>query len=80
MPPYPDPKPPFERTGAGDAFASTFTVALALGKTLEEALMWGPVNSASVVQDIGAQRGLLSRAQIEEWLAKAPTDYKPRKL
>ncbi len=27
MPPYPDPKPPYERTGAGDAFASTFTAA-----------------------------------------------------
>src|SRR3989344_7938940 len=30
--PYPDPKPPFERTGAGDAFASTTVAALALGK------------------------------------------------
>lgn len=80
MPPYPDPKPPFERTGAGDAFASTFTVALALGKTLEEALLWAPINSASVVQDIGAQRGLLSQKQIAEWLSKAPADYKPRKI
>ncbi len=80
MPTYPDPKPPFERTGAGDAFASTLTVALAKGKTLEEALMWAPANSASVVQDIGAQRGLLTEAGIKEWLAKAPTDYKPRKI
>ena len=80
MPIYPDPKPPYERTGAGDAFASTLTVALALGKSLEEALTWGPVNSASVVQDVGAQRGLLTQAQIREWLAKAPADYKPRKI
>ncbi len=80
MPPYPDPKPPLERTGAGDAFASTITGALALGKTLEEALRWALVNSASVVQDIGAQRGLLTQSQIQEWLSKAPPDYKPRKI
>ncbi len=80
MPPYPDPKPPFERTGAGDAFASTFTVALALGKSLEEALMWAPINAMAVVQDVGAQRGLLTRAELEAWLAKAPADYKPKKI
>lgn len=80
MPPYPDPKPPYERTGAGDAFASTLVVALAKGKTLEEALLWAPINSASVVQDVGAQRGLLSEAQLNEWLAKAPVDYKPLKI
>lgn len=80
MPTYPDPKPPFERTGAGDAFASTFTAALAMGKTLEEALMWAPINSASVVQDIGAQRGLLTQEKLAEWLAKAPADYRPRKI
>jgi ribokinase len=80
MPTYPDPKPAFERTGAGDAYASTLTAALAMGKSLEEALMWAPVNSASVVQDIGAQRGLLTQKQILEWLAKAPADYKPKKI
>lgn len=80
MPLYPDPKPPFERTGAGDAFASTFTVAIALGKSVEEALMWGPVNSASVVQDIGAQRGLLTQDKLNEWISKAPPNYKPRIL
>ncbi|HVU06783.1 MAG TPA: carbohydrate kinase family protein [Candidatus Paceibacterota bacterium] len=80
MPPYPDPKPPFERTGAGDAFASTLTVALVLGKSLEEALLWAPINSAACVQEIGAQKGLLNRAQLEEWLSKAPADYKPKKI
>ncbi len=80
MPLFPDPKPPFERTGAGDAFASTFTVAIALGKSIEEALMWAPINSASVVQDIGAQRGLLTEKQLKEWLSKAPANYKPRVL
>jgi ribokinase len=80
MPTYPDKKPPYERTGAGDAFASTLTVALALGKTLEEALMWAPINSASVVQEIGAQRGLLARTGLEKALTEAPIDYRPRKI
>lgn len=68
--PYPDPKPPFERTGAGDAFSSTTVAALALGKDLQTALSWGAVNSMSVVQEVGAQKGLLSRAQIEGYLKK----------
>ncbi len=76
IPPYPDPKPPYERTGAGDAFSSTITGALALGKTLEEALLWGPINSMSVVQKIGAQEGLLNREQLEKLLQEAPEDYK----
>jgi sugar/nucleoside kinase (ribokinase family) len=66
--PYPDPKPPFERTGAGDAFASTTIAALALGKDLQTALSWGAINSMSVVQQVGAQKGLLARADIENHL------------
>jgi len=80
MPMYPDPKPPHERTGAGDAFSSTFTVALALGKSIAEALTWGPINSMSVVQYVGAQEGLLNREKLEEYLAKAPADYKPKNI
>lgn len=78
MPPYPDPKPPLQRTGAGDAFSSTVTVALAVGKDLKEALRWGPINSMSVVQGIGARAGLLTRERLEEYLLKAPADYYPR--
>lgn len=73
---YPDPKPPYERTGAGDAFASTVVSALLLGKSLPEALAWGPVNSMSVVQEIGAQKGLLSRSRLEQLLAEAPAGYR----
>ena len=80
MQPYPDPAPPLERTGAGDAFSSTFTVALALGKSVREAMMWAPVNPMSVVQQIGARAGLLTREQVEEYLKKAPADYEPKVL
>lgn len=78
--PYPDPKPPYERTGAGDAFSSTTVAALALGNDLPTALSWGAVNSMSVVQEVGAQKGLLTRPQIEEYLKKAPADFKASKL
>ncbi len=79
-PMYPDPAPPVSRTGAGDAFASTFTAALALGKSVPEALAWGPVNSAYVVQQVGAQRGLLTRAELEKHLANAPESYAVKTL
>ncbi len=68
---YPDPKPPFERTGAGDALASTTVAALCLGKDLETALKWGMINAMSVVQQVGAQKGLLTRPEIEEYLKLA---------
>jgi ribokinase len=80
VPMYPDLKPPYDRTGAGDAFASAVVAALALGKPLEEALLWGPINSMSVVQKIGAQEGLLKRSEIETFLAQAPAGYKITKL
>ncbi len=80
IPMYPDPEPPKNRTGAGDAFASTITAMLAVGLSVPEALMRGPINSAYVVQQIGAQKGLLTRAQLEDYLAKAPPEYKITQL
>ncbi len=80
MPPYPDPAPPYERTGAGDSFSSTFTSALAIGKSVDEALMWGPINSMSVVQKVGAQAGLLTREELEKYLSEAPENYVPKKV
>lgn len=78
MPIYPDPKPPFERTGAGDAYSSTFVAALSLGLRIEDALRWGPINSMSVVQYVGAQEGLLNRYKLEKFLEDAPSDYLPK--
>lgn len=75
IPNYPDPQPPFERTGAGDAFSSTFVAAIAAGETLETALAWSPINSMNVVQHTGAQKGLLSKDDILKYLAEAPDWY-----
>lgn len=80
MPPFPDPKPPYDRTGAGDAFSATFTSAIALGKSLFDAFLWAPVNSMSVVQQVGAQKGLLTQEEILKLLSTAPQDFKPQKI
>ncbi|MBY0309559.1 carbohydrate kinase family protein [Patescibacteria group bacterium] len=80
MPMYPDPAPPVDRTGAGDSFSATFTAAIALGLTPAEALTWGPVNSMSVVQHIGAQAGLLTREKLTELLNSHPAEYSARRL
>ncbi len=80
MPKYPDPKPPFERTGAGDAFSTGFMAALVYGLPVTEALRWAPINSMSVVQYTGAQRGLLKKSGLLRLLKKAPRNYKPQKI
>jgi len=80
MPNYPDIAPATDRTGAGDAFSSTITAALALGESIETALMWAPINSMNVVQHLGAQAGLQTLDQIKDWLEKAPEDYKPHEI
>ncbi len=80
MPMYPDPKEPISRTGAGDAFASTFTSAIILGNDVHTALSWGPINSMSVVQQIGAQAGLLTREELLTYLTNAPDYYVPKEL
>lgn len=80
MRPFPDAKPPYDRTGAGDAFSATFASAIALGKSLFDAFLWAPVNSMSVVQYVGAQKGLLSQEDILKFLSQAPQDFRPEKI
>jgi len=80
IPMYPDPQEPVDRTGAGDSFSSTFTAALAAGHDIKTALTWGPISSMSVVQHIGAQKGLPTQEDLDRYLADAPADYVPRKV
>jgi sugar/nucleoside kinase (ribokinase family) len=80
MPMYPDPAEPVDRTGAGDSFSSTFTSAIILGKDPAEALSWGPINSMSVVQHVGAQAGLLPMDELQKYLESRPGDYVASKI
>lgn len=67
------------KTGAGDAYASGFLSALAQGKTPPEAMQWGTANSAGVIQQHGAQKGLLTKTQILALQKKFPS-ITPTKL
>ncbi|MDF1496803.1 MAG: carbohydrate kinase family protein [Patescibacteria group bacterium] len=62
-----------ERTGAGDAFAAAFTVAIMQNKKIPEALRWGTANSWSVVREVGPQKGLLTKSQMQTILKRFKT-------
>lgn len=64
------PVDPYERTGAGDAFGSGFLSAVIKGKSFEEALLWGTVNSSSVIGYVGPQKGLVREKDMAEWLKR----------
>lgn len=80
VPMYPDPQPPVERTGAGDATSSTTVCAIMMGHDLPTALSWGVINSMNVVQYVGAQEGLLSQEKIQEFLKNAPDSFQVKEL
>lgn len=56
--------PRIDTTGAGDSFASGFTAAFINGLSIEEALLWGQCEASSVIQQFGAQTGLLYKKQL----------------
>lgn len=51
--------PVTDRTGGGDAFGSGFLSQYSQGKDLKESLIFASANSTSVVQHIGAKKGIL---------------------
>src|SRR3989344_5993390 len=60
-----------DTTGVGDAFGSSFSAGYIIEKNnIILALKWGMINSASVVNKVGAQNGLLKREIVEKKLLK----------
>lgn len=57
-----------EMTGAGDAFATGVLSGLFYGKILPEAMRWGAVNGAAVIEQIGPQAGLLTYKEMQKKL------------
>jgi ribokinase len=55
-----------ERTGAGDAFATGFLGATLSDLSIDDCMLWGSANAASVVENVGAEKGLLTKLEIEE--------------
>lgn len=58
------PGEPVERTGAGDAYTAGFLAATMHGLSIPERMTWGSHNAASVVQQIGAEAGLLTEEEM----------------
>ncbi len=57
-----------ERTGAGDAYATTFVCALTWGWSIPDAMRAGTANAQRVVQFIGPQAGLLNKTGLQKAL------------
>jgi len=68
MPIYP--MNPLAKTGAGDAYTSGFLAAMIHGKTVPVAMQWGTANAGGVVQQFGAQHGLLTKSQLTSLVTK----------
>ena len=73
------PAPLVERTGAGDAFATGFISALANGESVKDAMRWGTISSASVIQYIGAREGLLTKKVMMATIKKNPA-FQPKEI
>lgn len=61
---------PIEKTGAGDSYAAGFIYAILKGHNLRDSMRYGALNSESVIKKIGAQTGLLTSNEIEEYSRK----------
>ncbi len=57
-----------QMTGAGDAFGAGLLAGLIHKESIEEAMRWGTANSAAVIEQVGAQTGLLEFTQLQEKL------------
>lgn len=72
--------PVVERTGAGDAYSTGFVAALALEKSLPEAMVWGTMNASSVIGYVGAREGLLTQVKMQGFVEKYGEQAKPRMI
>lgn len=68
-----------EKTGAGDSYTAGFLAAVSNGLPAKDAMIWGSINAASVVQKIGAQEGLLTKQELENKI-KEFNNFHPTKL
>jgi len=68
-----------EKTGAGDSYTAGFLAAILNGLSPGEAMIWGSINAASVIQKVGAEEGLLTKDELEERI-KEFNNFYPTKL
>lgn len=60
-----------DKTGAGDAHSAGFLAGIFYGKSVEECLRWGTIQSAYCLTQVGAVNGLLSKKELEDKLLSA---------
>ena len=63
---------PVERTGAGDSYAAGFLYGYLNGNEIDECMRFGTLNADSVIKEIGSQKGLLTREEMEEKAKENP--------
>lgn len=61
--------------GAGDAFGSCFTTKHLQGKTIKEAMLYGIINAASVLNFLDAKSGLLTTDELERRYQQTTPKY-----
>ena len=55
-----------EATGAGDSFAATYSLMRLRDESISDSLKAASINSGSVIQSVGAHKGLLSQSEIDK--------------
>ena len=65
-----EPTPVIERTGCGDSYATGFIAGYSHTNSLVEAMRWGTINAAGVLQKIGPQDGLRTKDEMQKLLKK----------
>lgn len=59
---------PVDTTGAGDTFNGAFATAIVNGKSMEEAIRYGNAAAALSITKLGAQQGMPTAAEVDEFL------------
>jgi ribokinase len=65
------PVDPIDTTAAGDAFVASFVVAMAEGKSVQEAIRYGNAAGALACTKFGAQPSLPNRSELKDMLRKS---------
>ncbi|NBO17315.1 MAG: carbohydrate kinase family protein [Proteobacteria bacterium] len=60
-----------DKTGAGDSHSAGFLAGIFYGKSMEESLKWGTINSAYCLTEVGAVNGLLKKEEVEQKIISA---------
>lgn len=71
---------PVDTTGAGDTFSGAFSVAVAEGKTLHQAIQFGIVSAGLSVTKKGAQTGMPLRSEVDKLLEEEVTNSEDQSL